>query len=95
MKIIIRSVFSALIFAAGTEFSLANQPSCGPRAALIKTLTQRYSETLQSSGVDASANQIEIYANVTNGSWSLVVTSNDGVSCLLASGQNFQQSKLT
>ena len=78
---------AALIFAAQAH---ANQQICSTRAKLITALAEKYKETRQSYGVDGASNRIEVFANPKTGSWSLLITRPDGVSCIVSSGIGFE-----
>jgi hypothetical protein len=65
------------------------QAVCGDRGELIKKLEKSYSETPQSMGLASNGSMIEIYAS-PNGSWTIVMTQPDGVTCLMAAGDNWE-----
>lgn len=66
---------------------------CAPRDQVVARLATGFDESRRAAGLTGSAEQlqmIEIFASAA-GSWTIVVTLPDGRSCLLASGQNWQE----
>lgn len=73
--------------AAATPSSAAQ---CGPRDAVLKVLAEKYRETRQSVGLAANNMMMEVHASRETGTWTITVTSAQGVTCLVASGQGFE-----
>lgn len=69
--------------------ALAN-PQCGPRDRIVALLADRYSETRRAIGLAGPNLVMEVYAAEDSRSWTITVTSPDGVTCLIASGQGFE-----
>lgn len=65
-------------------------PACAPRAVVIAHLAERYGETRQSVGMDARGAMVETFASARTGSWSILATGPSGTSCLMASGEAFE-----
>lgn len=64
-------------------------PQCGPRDLVIAHLAEEYQETRRGIGIAANGAVMEIFA-AQNGSWTVLVTTTEGMSCLLASGQAYE-----
>lgn len=64
-------------------------PQCAPRADVVETLAQRYGETRHSQGIAANNTLMELFASDATGTWTLTVTTPDGTTCLVASGEGF------
>lgn len=83
-----------LALALGTAGLLAPAPAmaaqCGPRDAVLAHLADTYRETRQSVGLAANSMVMEVFASRETGSWTITVTSAEGVTCLVASGQGFE-----
>lgn len=77
--------FAGLILA--TEARATTQ--CAPRDHVITHLTTKYAETRRGIGIAANDMVMEIYAS-DSGSWTIVVTTPQGMTCLVASGQGFE-----
>lgn len=70
--------------------SLAAQTACADREQVITRLSDKYGETRQSIGLAQNAGVFEVFASSDTGSWTIVVTRPNGVTCLVASGQSFE-----
>ena len=65
-------------------------PSCAPRELVVDRLADKFGETRQSIGLGANNAVVEVFASETSGSWTITVTSANGVTCLVASGQAYE-----
>ncbi len=78
----------ALILATHQAFS---QPAnCGARASVLEKLTQKYGEARRGIGLAANNSVIEVFASETTGTWTITVTTPNGTTCLIASGQAYE-----
>lgn len=66
-------------------------PPCSPRQAIIDRLSNTYSETAVAIGMASNGGIVEVLAaHEDAGTWTIIVTMPDGISCMLASGQHFE-----
>lgn len=79
--------FGGLILATQAGHAAAQ---CGPRAAVLAALAERYGETRHSIGVAANNAVMEVFASEQTGTWTITVTQADGMTCLAASGDGFE-----
>lgn len=81
--------FGALVLATSHAFA---QPlgNCGDRAGILAHLAETYGETRHSIGLAANNSVMETFASATTGTWTITVTSPEGTTCLVASGQSFE-----
>ncbi len=77
----------AMILATGHAFA---QQQCADRALVIERLADRYGESRQSIGLGANNSVIEVFASDETGTWTITVTNPAGMTCLVASGQAFE-----
>ncbi len=75
---------------AGTADAQQNR-NCGPRELVVNRLAEGYGETRQSMGLGANNAVIEVFASEETGTWTITVTSPNGMTCLVASGQAFEE----
>ena len=69
----------------------AQQPrNCGPRDLVVTRLAEGYGETRQSMGLGTNNAVIEVFASEQSGSWTILVTTPNGTTCLVASGQAYE-----
>jgi len=62
---------------------------CGSRATMAATLERNYKEVPVSVGLANDGNMVEVYSS-SSGSWTIVITSPSGRSCLVAAGEAWQ-----
>jgi len=62
---------------------------CLPRDALVERLADRYKEQPTGGGLQSSQRLLEVWASEETGSFTVFVTRPDGVSCIMATGQNW------
>lgn len=67
-----------------------NVKNCAKRDMVIKRLASAYGETRKSMGVGANNSVVEVFASEETGTWTIILTSEDGTTCLVASGQSFE-----
>ncbi|MEL7100724.1 MAG: hypothetical protein AAGM84_18000 [Pseudomonadota bacterium] len=65
--------------------------NCGPREVVVERLAEGYGETRQSMGLGANNAVVEVFASAETGTWTITVTMPNGVTCLIASGQAFEE----
>lgn len=81
--------FAGTIFLA--QEARAQDPSqCAPRDRVLATLGDTYGETRRSVGLAANSTVMEIFASDASGTWTITVTLPSGLTCLVASGGNYQ-----
>lgn len=88
--LVVLTAAAALLLVATTDVS-AQGRNCGPRDAVVTRLAEGYGETRQSMGLGANNAVIEVFASDETGSWTITVTQPNGLTCLVASGQGYEQ----
>lgn len=63
--------------------------SCAPREVVVARLAETYGESRRSVGLGPNV-MVEVFASDETGTWTITVTSPDGVTCLVASGTAFE-----
>ena len=63
---------------------------CGLRAGVVATLEQRHQEVQTALGLTAKGSLIEVFAS-PSGSWTIIQTSPNGMSCVMAAGSRWTQ----
>lgn len=71
--------------------AVSQGPNCAPREMVVARLASKYGETRQSMGLGANNSVVEVFASDETGSWTITVTTARGMTCLVASGQAFEQ----
>ena len=75
---------------AGTA-SAQQSRNCAPRDAVVERLASKYKESRQSMGLGGNNQVVEVFASQETGTWTITVTLPSGVTCLVASGQAFEE----
>jgi hypothetical protein len=85
-----RLVSTALVFgmAAMAPPAFAQQ-KCGPRDQLVVQLTDKYHEVSRGIGLTSATQVVEFWASEKTGSFTVLVTYPNGMTCILAAGQNW------
>lgn len=65
--------------------------NCAPRDIVVTRLADGYGETRQSMGLGANNSIVEVFASEESGTWTITVTTPNGLTCLVASGQAFEE----
>ena len=68
---------------------VAAETQCAPRPVVVAALTEKFGETRHAIGLNGGGNVIEVYGNLETGSWTITVTSPQGITCLVADGSAF------
>ena len=63
--------------------------ACGPRADLVKKLKAKYGEHQTALGISGPL-AVEVWTNPKTGTWTMLRTMANGVSCLMATGEHWQ-----
>lgn len=82
---------AGLLIGAASLVHAQDLRHCAPRDKVIDQLATKYGETRQSMGLGANNAVMEVFASVESGSWTITVTMANGITCLVASGQAFEE----
>ena len=82
------SALTAAVLGIAAVPALAQTP-CGQRTDIIQVLAEKYRESHQASGLQSASAMVEIWASPETGTWTILVTQSNGVSCVVASGQSW------
>lgn len=77
----------------GVLFSLpasAQTSNCGPHDRVVAGLSAGYGEVPVTIALGANTTVVETYASPATGTWTIIMTRPDRVTCLVASGQSFE-----
>jgi hypothetical protein len=84
----------ACALAIGTLYSSvalsAVQDQCGPRDQVVKVLNAKYQESQRALGLINERAMMEVYISPA-GTWTMVVTNEAGVTCVLAAGEAWDE----
>ncbi|MFQ5763877.1 MAG: hypothetical protein ACE5GT_03020 [Rhodospirillales bacterium] len=84
------AILGALIIGSSFLATAASaQAVCGSHRTVSENLNKSYAEAPVSMGVTAGGGIVEVFAS-PEGTWTLVITQPNGVSCLIAAGQDWE-----
>jgi hypothetical protein len=63
---------------------------CGQRDAVLAQLRDGFGEERRAIGLAPRNRIVEVFASDETGSWTITVTSVEGITCLLAAGQHYE-----
>tara|TARA_Y100000296_G_scaffold86080_1_gene124569 strand:+ start:2496 stop:2933 length:438 start_codon:yes stop_codon:yes gene_type:complete len=66
------------------------QPVCGSYQSVSESLKKSYSEEPVSMGITSGGGVVEVYESKKDNTWTLVITQPNGMSCLIAAGQDWE-----
>lgn len=75
--------------AAGPAQAATNHPACADRATLLGQLARLYSEAPVNMGLTNVGSVLELLTS-TEGTWTILVTTPDGITCMAAAGANWE-----
>ena len=96
---VFRSAFSRAAALAGLAAGFlmaatptaAAQSACLPHGKLVDMLDGRYSEQRVAVGLESNGRLFEIFATDDGSTWTMVVTTPNGASCVIAAGLDWQE----
>ncbi len=88
-----RTMYSMMLFAVAgflvSSVAMAQVP-CGQRDKIVEWFAVKYNEAPIASGVSSTGSLIEVLSTHDGETWTLIITSPDGNSCMIASGQGWR-----
>jgi hypothetical protein len=66
------------------------QVACGSRDAVVAKLGEKYGEVRRGGGLSSPTEVFEIWASEATGSWTILRTTPNGLSCIMAVGNGWQ-----
>lgn len=84
----------AMLMGALPLSSALAQVQCAPRMDVVKVLAAKYQESQRALGLINEKAMMEIYTSA-KGTWTLVVTHDNGLACVVASGEAWDERPVT
>lgn len=76
---------------AATATAGSAQTACLTHDKLVDLLDGRYSEQRVAVGLESNGRLFEVFASKDGGTWTMVVTTPNGASCVVAAGLEWQE----
>ena len=64
--------------------------ACGPHTDVIKALGSKFHETQSATALTSAGTLLEVLTANDGATWTIIVSRPDGLSCVVAAGQNWQ-----
>ncbi len=81
----------ALALLLGVRAPASAQSVCTTHAEVTKQLESRHSESQVGIGLASTGQVLEVFSTGDGSSWTIVMTRPDGMSCLVAAGEAWEQ----
>ena len=78
------------LYLAGAGDVAAQSTNCGPHDRVVEGLAKGYGEARVSMALGSNNTVVETFASAETGTWTITVTTPEGPTCLVASGQSYQ-----
>ena len=88
-RIMITSVLILGMAAVGPPDAQA-QMACGTRDSVVAKLVEKYGEVRRGGGLAGPTAIFEIWASEATGTWTILKTTPDGLACVMAVGDDWQ-----
>jgi hypothetical protein len=90
-----RVLTAALVFGMlATAPPLAHaQLTCGDRNTMVEQLSRTYGEARRGAGLAGQAAMFEIWASNATGTWTILKTAPNGITCVIAVGENWRDDR--
>ena len=90
MRLMVTACLTAAALATTTFDAAAQGASCAKRDMIVERLSTKYGETRQSAGLNQNNGMVEVFASDESGTWTILVTMPNGISCLMAAGNSWE-----
>lgn len=86
--------FLALIIIFFTTSAVFAQNQCNERDKVLSLLINKYKEAPVAVGVTNTGGLVEVLSTSDGDTWTIIVTTPQGISCLVAAGEGWRQIEL-
>lgn len=84
------SMMLAAILTVVSTAALAQSQLCGSRSTVVENLAERYQELPVAIGVTSGGGLVEVLSSSDGETWTIIVSTPEGVSCLIAAGEGWR-----
>ncbi len=79
------------VIVALTPGLLHAQTNCASRDQVVDRLEMKYGEAFSGGGLRNAESVFEVWLSEEKGTWTILMTRSDGISCIMASGTNWRE----
>lgn len=84
------AIGAGLALVSSTAAAAPSPSQCNDRKQVIDLLAQKYKESPVAAGVTNNGGLVEVLTDGKGGTWTIIVTTPQGVSCLVAAGEGWR-----
>ncbi len=86
-------IASVLLGIATASLPAQAQTVCNMRTKMVAKLTEKYGKVSNGLGMQTASQVIELWSSQKTGSWTIIASRADGISCVLATGRNWANNR--
>ena len=90
MRLLFAALAAAFFFVLGSPSSQAQPRPCGDGEDIIARLEKDWGEAAEILALDASGRMVRILVNPDTGTWSMLLTAPNGLTCLVSHGSAWE-----
>lgn len=86
-------IISAILSSIASIAQAQTAPQCNERKSVLKLLENKYKESPVAFGVTSNGGLVEVLKSgttSTSDTWTIIITTSKGVSCLVAAGEGWK-----
>jgi len=83
-------LLGAALAASSSAASAQTQNQCNTRESVVTLLSSKYKEAPVAVGVTNTGGLVEVLSTGNGGTWTIIVTTPQGMSCLVAAGEGWR-----
>jgi hypothetical protein len=87
-RIVVAAMALGALAGLSTSSLAAQTVLCGKHSAFVEALKTKFNESRQAIGISGTNSVIEFYLSEA-GTWTMLVTSANGVTCIMAAGHSW------
>lgn len=91
----LKLVTMTTVLASHPLAAIATEPACASRDKIVGQLSAKYQESHRASGLESDTKMVEIWTSPASGTWTILVTQANGITCIAAAGKNWLELKET
>lgn len=90
-----RRIPALLLAAALIPAAASAQTNCAAREKVVQNLESGYGEAFAGGGLRNAQQIFEVWFSQEKGTWTILLTRADGVSCIMATGTNWREADMS
>ncbi len=87
------ALIAALTVGLVSTVAMAQELLCNDRDKVLEMLSMKYKESPVAAGITNTGGLVEVLTGKKGGTWTIIITSPQGMSCLLAAGEGWRNIK--